>query len=249
MSLTATKWAWLQRLKSSQKIILLSLADRADKKNNCYPSVTRLSEDTCLDRKTVISGLKYLEANRLIQVKKEAGISNYYTLNLSTTSTKNGTSPKIGTSTKNGTLPVPKTVPDQYQKRDTNLSRTYQEPKEKKKEKKAEVFILPEWVNEKAWLEYLQHRKEINKPFSDFAKTKAAKKLSGFDNEEQQAAIDDTIQNRWTGVFPKKLNGHDNEENKRNSGNGQNRPQSNHARYSAELQERIKNHTTTTGSS
>ena len=214
MSLSATTWAWEQCLKASQKIVLLSLADRADKKYQCFPSIARLSKDTCLDRKTVILALKELENTKLIKVKKSIGSANYYHLNTHETSTKNGTSTKTTTSTKNGTQPVPKTGLDPSQKRDTNLSLTYQEPKKKSKPK--EKWFIPEWVNVQAWNEFEEFRTKHKKSgWSDLARTKAVNLLKGFTHEEQQQAIDKSILGGYSGLFPKKLNGYDNEANKR----------------------------------
>lgn len=53
MSRAATDWAWSLNLKASQKLLLLSLADRADEYHCCYPSIMRLVNDTGLDRKTI----------------------------------------------------------------------------------------------------------------------------------------------------------------------------------------------------
>lgn len=53
MSRAATDWAWSLELKASQKLLMLSLADRADESHCCYPSVQRLVKDTGMDRKTI----------------------------------------------------------------------------------------------------------------------------------------------------------------------------------------------------
>ncbi len=61
MSVDATRWAWKADLRpASLKLVLLSLADRADEHHRCFPSTTRLSEDTGLDLKTVKSALQKL---------------------------------------------------------------------------------------------------------------------------------------------------------------------------------------------
>ena len=61
MSRAATDWAWDQEIKSAtSKLILLSMADRADEKHCCFPSIQRLVKDTSLDRKTIQSGLARL---------------------------------------------------------------------------------------------------------------------------------------------------------------------------------------------
>ena len=62
MSLDATNWAWRVRqkqkkggsLKPLKKLVLLSLADRAGEDHCAYPSMSRLVEDTEMDRKTVL---------------------------------------------------------------------------------------------------------------------------------------------------------------------------------------------------
>ena len=54
MSVDATRWAWRAPVKNAtQRLILLSLADRAGEHHTCYPSNKRLAEDTMLNLKTV----------------------------------------------------------------------------------------------------------------------------------------------------------------------------------------------------
>lgn len=60
MSLDATIWAWKQNLPATQKIILLSLADRCGEDFTCYPSQKRLEKDTCLNIKTIKANIKKL---------------------------------------------------------------------------------------------------------------------------------------------------------------------------------------------
>ena len=138
MSFDALTWAWRQNLKSSNKLTLLALADCLNHETKRLdPSIKYLSDKTGQNRKTVIANLSNLESLGLITSQKIYGTSTHYTLNfnvfnltktstkngtalMTNTSTKNGTGKEDQTSTKNGTLPVPKTVLDQYQKRDTN---------------------------------------------------------------------------------------------------------------------------------
>ncbi|KZN58425.1 primosomal protein, partial [Pseudoalteromonas luteoviolacea CPMOR-1] len=67
MSRAATDWAWKQDLNASQKLLLLSLADRADEDHCCWPSITRLVKDTRLNEKTIGANLKKLQALTLIR--------------------------------------------------------------------------------------------------------------------------------------------------------------------------------------
>lgn len=126
MSVDAIRWAWQQVTgKSSAKLVLLSLADRAGENNECWPSISRIEKDTELDRKTIFSAILELERMGIIAVTKTLGAGNKYTLlgvidrhmEAAPTSTKNGTSTKIGTSTKNGTNQSRKRDTHQYQKR------------------------------------------------------------------------------------------------------------------------------------
>ncbi|WP_151983826.1 helix-turn-helix domain-containing protein [Acinetobacter nosocomialis] len=54
MSIDATRWSWTASVKTSaQRLVLLSLADRAGEEHTAWPSIDRLASDTMLDKKTV----------------------------------------------------------------------------------------------------------------------------------------------------------------------------------------------------
>jgi hypothetical protein len=54
VSIDATRWAWTAPVNnSSQRLVLLSLADRAGEDHTAWPSIERLAKDTVLDKKTV----------------------------------------------------------------------------------------------------------------------------------------------------------------------------------------------------
>lgn len=80
MSLDATRWAWRQKITATQKLVLLSLADRADENHHCYPSTKRLVDDTCLYRETIFKAIDDLEKLSLLSVKRELGKGNKFTL-------------------------------------------------------------------------------------------------------------------------------------------------------------------------
>lgn len=67
MSLDATRWAWKAPVEnSSQRLVLLSLADRAGEHHTAWPSIRRLSRDTSLNEKTVQKTLLELIKSGLI---------------------------------------------------------------------------------------------------------------------------------------------------------------------------------------
>lgn len=139
MSIDATTATWkLQNITAIQKLLLLSLADRADEVSECWPSLKRLEEDTSLNRKTIIENRQLLLDKRLISYTGEMKGRqrqipvmrlNYVEhregkIDLENdeffTSTENGTGPYFGTgtSTENGTG-------NQYRKRDTESKRSF----------------------------------------------------------------------------------------------------------------------------
>jgi len=69
-------------------------------------------------------------------------------------------------------------------------------------------FELPIWVDQKAWGEFVQHRKDIRKPLKS---TSAKKNLAVLEKHktQQKEIIDATIANAWTGLFPPKGNSQD----------------------------------------
>lgn len=129
MSRAATDWAWsIDPGKAPLKLILLSMADRADEEHCCYPSIDRLVRDTSLNKKTVQAGINELAKLGLI---KDTGERKGPTrrvrvfrlmLNLQSTQkrnhTKNGNiksqcnEPKNGNVTENGNIPENGTLND-----------------------------------------------------------------------------------------------------------------------------------------
>ena len=143
MSLDAIRWAWMQTVgRSSAKLLLLSLADRANEDHVAYPSIERLRRDTELDRKTVTAAIAYLESLGLLEIEHGNGIPNRYRLvgvegREDVKKSVPQPSPKTDqvqkrTRSKNGPPPGPKTdrVPGPKLGHEPT-SRTYQEPRER----------------------------------------------------------------------------------------------------------------------
>lgn len=125
MSLDATRWAWVQEISPTSKLVLLSLADRADDNHYCFPSVNRLEKDTGLYRETIMKNIKELESQGLITVVRMIGSGNKYHLN--GVADRHKTSMEKPTSSKKPTSMVLPTTQsekaDRYQseKADSNL--------------------------------------------------------------------------------------------------------------------------------
>lgn len=111
MSLDATRWAWsIKDITPSQKITLLSLADRAGESHKCWPSIARIEVDTCLNKRTIMKVISELEDMGLLKVSRVTGQGNVYQLcgvvgreDLVSTGVKNSSSAKNSTGVKNST--------------------------------------------------------------------------------------------------------------------------------------------------
>ena len=81
MSARATFWAWEVEVPSSEKLVLLCLADchNADT-GQCNPSVNYICKKTSLDRKTILKSLKVLSDQEVLSRIKVEGSSNQYFL-------------------------------------------------------------------------------------------------------------------------------------------------------------------------
>lgn len=146
MSVCATQATWeLKNVTPSQKLLLLTLADRADESGECWPSLRRIQEDTGLNRKTIVENRQHLICKSLISYTGEfkgkqkqipVMILNYVIHregNLNLDNEENFTSTEIGTGTENGTRTSTENgTRDQYRKRDTepnSLLNLKEEPK------------------------------------------------------------------------------------------------------------------------
>lgn len=128
MSIDATSWAWSAPAKSSaQRLVLLSLADRAGEDHTCWPSNVRIAKDTLLNEKTVQKvvneliklGLVFDTGERKghtkqVRVLQLVGINSreYNNTNngiVKDTQKRNDT--EIGNDTNNGTVTPPQTTP------------------------------------------------------------------------------------------------------------------------------------------
>ena len=77
--MAALRWAWLQDCRTPSKLVLVRLADRADKRGRCWPSFESLMRDTGQCRQTVARAITELETAGLIAVERNPGcVSRYW---------------------------------------------------------------------------------------------------------------------------------------------------------------------------
>ena len=61
-------------------------------------------------------------------------------------------------------------------------------------------------INQESWLEFETHRNGMKPKMTELARKKLLKKLSQLSLGDQAACIDESIENGWKGLFPKKGN-------------------------------------------
>lgn len=86
MSFRAISWAFAQNIPGSEKLILLSLANRSDDKGDCWPSMSTIAKDAGVSRATVLRMVVKLEQRNLVALEKRmtshGKSSHIYTLNI-----------------------------------------------------------------------------------------------------------------------------------------------------------------------
>jgi len=80
MSTIVMSICWPLQMPSSQKAVLISLADNANDEGVCWPSVDKIMERTCLTDRTVQKCLKWLEERGAISRQKRHHRSTVYTV-------------------------------------------------------------------------------------------------------------------------------------------------------------------------
>ena len=186
MSIRAINWALntVGGITSTQKAILIALADRANEDNECWPSYEDICARSCANQKTVASALKALEQQGLIKKTRRYSKSTLYQLlittdigSISSTDIGHMDTPNIG----NLTIKEPSKEP----------------PKEKHSRK------VPDGVDPEAWKNWVKYRRKFKAPTTERALTLVANKLKGCDPESQRDAVDKAIECGWRSVFPK----------------------------------------------
>ena len=201
----------IQGLTPGQKVVLLVLANRANKKSEAWPSIGSITKQSCLSRSGVKNALRELKDRGLLFKKTRRNRANVYHLTLDQDLTKGSLSDlykeegKGQSVTAEGHSVTPKgTVTDpvvvtQYPQTIKNHQVTTIEPKEGDHQN----------LNTEAWQEYMNHRKEMRlRKLTPRSEEKIKQELCLYTKTEQADAVDKTIANSWKGVFPEKAKRH-----------------------------------------
>ena len=194
MSIEAINWA-LNRvtgITSTQKSILIALADRANADHQCWPSYEDICFRSGANRKSVVSALHRLEELGLLSRQRRFSKSNVYTLAISKDF---GSIQRFRYRTHDesdiGHIGGPKIGP-------LTINESSKEPPEAKHSRK-----VPEGVDPDVWKDWVQYRKKFKAPCTDRSLTIVANKLKEMSFYEQRECVDRAIECGWKSVFPR----------------------------------------------
>ena len=197
MSIEAINWALnkVTNVTSTQKAVLIALADRADAQGQCFPSYQDIITRSCASRNAVCSALAALVEKGLISKEPRFNKSTVYTLNLSGIEIKTGASgidlkTGSGTQIKNASGIELNTL-------------TIKEPSINNQRGKRGRYKPPEEVDKSVWKDWVAYRQEFKGPTTDRSLAIVANKLKPLSHAKQRECVDMAIECGWKSVFPK----------------------------------------------
>jgi hypothetical protein len=177
-------------LSSTQKLVLLSLADWANDEGLCWPSIDRLAIKTSLAGRSVQRIIRDLETMGFIRRDEVLGKGNRYWISIPLTECHpcHSVTPPLTES-----HPTPDTV-------SPNTSITHQS------NTKYIIEGYPVWLPIDSWKGWVEMRKQRKRPLTDRAKDRAYKKLealhlAGHDINE---LLDRSTINGWLDIYEPK---------------------------------------------
>jgi predicted transcriptional regulator len=155
----------------------------------------KLAEQSRMSRKTVVATVKSLKDKKFITTKLKPDRSTLiYKLNIDRVVTLSN---NVVTDLHKGCNGKLQGVVTDLHTSNTSISNTILEKEKKKKEKSDD---LPDWLDKKAWSEWVQFRKELKKTLKPSTIKKQIKFLEENKADHVQI-IDQSIMNGWTGLF------------------------------------------------
>lgn len=200
MSIAAINWALnvVRGINSTQKAILIALADRANEEHQCWPSYSDICERSCCTRNALAHALKVFEEKGLVSRQQRHNKSTIYTLRLASTQLDTdltGTELKIDAGTE---LTTSRGI-----EFDTL---TIKEPSKEPPKGKRSGYQPPEEVDAEVWKDWVEYRKKFKGPTTDRSLAIVANKLKPLSHAEQRRCVDMAIECGWKSVFPKQEN-------------------------------------------
>lgn len=212
MSTRIMSACWPLSMSSTQKSVLISLADQANDQGVCWPSVGSIAERTCLSERAVRKAIRDLEELGYVQSNVRSGTSSYYTVTPAQGSAPEGRSAPAshagGAAPDAGEGGTPCRGPrHQLPPNRKEPSLNPKEPSKGRKKFKPEDHT-PEPLDPETWAAFCQFRRDLKKPIrTDKAVNLIAKDFArhGLTTEQAQACVEHSMKNEYQGLFPEKF--------------------------------------------
>jgi hypothetical protein len=177
-------------LSSTQKLVLLSLADWANDEGLCWPSIDRLAKKTSMAGRSVQRIIRDLESMGFIRRDEVLGKGNRYWVSIPLTECHpcHSVTPPLTES-----HPTPDTV-------SPNTSITHQS------NTKYIIEGYPLWLPIEAWQGWVEMRKQRKRPLTDRAKARALTKLEALHSagHDINELLDRSTINGWLDIYEPK---------------------------------------------
>lgn len=203
MSIEAISAARKLTIPPRDKFVLIALCDYANDNGEAWPKQATLSEWTCYDRTTVNYALRDLEAAGLIvsqqQYREDGGKSHkvYHLAFLGTPHVAEDDKGMSQRTTRARRTPRQPHVAQHDSKNPQQLT-TNKEPKDRRFDPLA--VELPTFVSPQAWVDFVEHRREIRKKLTAGAVKKTLDKLAATPKDANEM-LNRAVANGWTGVY------------------------------------------------
>lgn len=196
--------AWnCENIKSTEKFVLLALADWSNDNGLCWPSINTIAKKCSLTGRTVQNAINKLEEKNLLKREIIVGKGTKYWLTISENVTHEKNSP-VNNIRGSGELNSPNTKETLQSK--YSLGRSTK-------------IDWPDWLPFEAWIGFINMRKAIKKPMTERSVNNMLNKLEKMRNKGQdiEAVLDQSINSCWADVY--EVKGKNNGKNKRTLAN------------------------------
>lgn len=221
MSIALMTTAWtLTGLSSTQKLVLLSLADNANDQGECYPSIRQMVSRTCLSERAVRDAIRILETLGYVRSMPRVGTSTIYLLELSQaqSQTPAPAAPPAGDAPRQEVppTPAPAAPPPRQQAPPTpaagapkpSLNRQLNRQVTVKARTKPGIEVaaiaLPDWLPRQTWIDWVQHRIAVKAPMTERAGELALGHLARLREagNDPVAVIEQSVRSgKWTDLY------------------------------------------------
>jgi len=178
-------------LSSTQKLVLLALADWANDEGLCWPSIERVAKKSSLKKRAVQLAIRSLEEMQFIRREEVIGKGNKYWIQIPV----------------HHMHPCIKDTPPVHEVHGTgasdapNTSITHQLTTN-------DIIGLPDWLPMDAWNGWVEMRKKRKRPLTDRATARAINKLDAIRSKghDIEDLLDRSTINGWLDIYEPKGN-------------------------------------------